>query len=400
MKIIIFFLCMICSISCLADEWKTISLDSNNLPEERMYHSMVEYGGKYYIACGYGFINSKSLADIWCVEMIDSSPMITNIYTPVLNDVFQGTIGHATAVMGSNLYVLFGNMRNNSNESIHCIYSYDLNIARAEWVKKFDISDNSSFITRCQFTAAPVSNKIYIFGGLKTGSGQYGLVNKDGQVFGYFAYNSNNKLDYEEIKYFANGGPEPRYGASMIAIGSTLYLFGGDNAIASYNDLWEYDTNAKEQVWKKIEPASGSETPPERCCHNMHAHSDKEIWVLGGMNLIARGYLNDVWMFDLTTKKWTKKADAPRSFKDFGSVLQAGKNMKIYVWGGLSGEDPYIPSDTVYEYTTGDGGDDDDDDDDDNDDNDDGETGKSGCGLLGIEFVILALLGYKMRRKS
>ncbi|HPY74133.1 MAG TPA: kelch repeat-containing protein [Planctomycetota bacterium] len=395
MKVIIFFLCMICSIFCLADEWKTITIESPQLPEMRMCHSMVEYGGKYYIACGGGVTSQTSLADIWCVEMTDSSPMITNIYTPDLGDEFQGTGEHATAVMGDKLYVLFGTMRNNNDENIHCIYSYNLNTpARAGWVKEFDSIDNDGFIPRYQFTAAPVSDKIYIFGG--NGSEDPSLITIDGQVFGYFAYDSNNKLVYHEIKY--SDGPEPRYGASMIAMGTTLYLFGGDGEIGTYNDLWKYDTSAKAPSWEKIEPASGPETPPVRCFHNMHAYSSKEIWVLGGMDFLNRRILNDLWMFDLETKKWTKKADAPTSFENSGSVLVPGKDMKIYVWGGFSDDNGPLPNNIIYEYTTASDGDDDDDDDD--DDNNDGETGKSGCGLLGIEFVILALLGYKMRRKS
>jgi len=72
--------------------------------------------------------------------------------------------------------------------------------------------------------------------------------------------------------------------------------------------------------------------------------------------------------------------------------------MKIYVWGGDTDNHVSLPADTIYEYTYTVK-------EDEEDEEDEEEKikvkGHSSCGLLGIEFIILALLcqRIKMRRK-
>ncbi|HNZ67445.1 MAG TPA: kelch repeat-containing protein, partial [Planctomycetota bacterium] len=100
-KIVLFFLCFLCSISCFADTWEGIYTQGTETepwkeikvqgepPVARHNHSMVAYDGKYYIACGRSEENNR-LSDIWCVDITNPNQTFTKIYESDGSDGFYG----------------------------------------------------------------------------------------------------------------------------------------------------------------------------------------------------------------------------------------------------------------------------------------------------------------------
>ncbi len=348
---ILFFICFIFYISHKCgkihvqgleiEQWKKIQVKGAGKPVARCYHSMVTYKGQHYIACGFGI---KRLSDIWQMDVTNSTQTFTKIYES--NDTLQGTYGHSTLVLHDKLYILFGDMYDRNYNAIHSIYSYDLTVSKQEWIKEYEADNN--FTPRKDFAVATIKDDIYVFGGLNTVDG--GLIMGD-QIFGYFSYDFEKKIwTFQVIPLdldFPNA-PKPRYGHSMISINNTLYLFGGyDGDQTVFHTIWKYDLNA--DTWEKIDTGQ-SEIPAGRFYHTMHLHLNKEFWILGGQNIDGK-YLNDIWQFDIANNKWTKKMDSPIPFRNAGSVLQEGKNMKIYVWGGYTDNKELLSEDIIYEYT-------------------------------------------------
>ncbi|HRU52817.1 MAG TPA: kelch repeat-containing protein [Planctomycetota bacterium] len=381
------------------EPWKEIKVQSE-LPVARHNHSMVAYDGKYYIACGRSKEDTP-LSDIWCIDITNPNPTFTKIYESEGSDEFLGVCSHATLVLNNKLYVLFGNMWDDNNQRIHSIFSYDFTATGTEkkWIQEYDATiAEDDFTPRANFAVAAINNDIYVFGGVVAGTSN-DLITDD-QIFGYFSYDSDKGTWIFTKIPLSRNAPQPRKGHSMVSIGDTLYLFGGwdKNSKIKYHTLWKYDKN--NNSWQEINTGqSKSKIPAARSSHIMHSHLNKELWILGGQD-IHKGFLNDVWKFDIVENKWIEKENAPIDlyFAQAGSVLQEGENMKIYIWGGKkttegSSDDTFLPADTIYEYTYTDKEEEEEEEEEDN------ETGKSGCGLLGIEFVILALLSLKIRRK-
>ncbi|HNZ66991.1 MAG TPA: kelch repeat-containing protein, partial [Planctomycetota bacterium] len=245
----------------------------------------------------------------------------------------------------------------------------------------------------------PISNYIYIFGGEKAANGysdeERAFLIEGDQIFGYFSYSSINGEWTFKKQALRQDAPSARYGHSMISIDRTLYLFGGRDNQTAFNTIWKYSES--EKTWEEIDTKqSESDIPEARCFHTMHLHLNKEFWILGGKDIHGKT-LNDVWKFDIVKEKWTKydTVESPISFAKAGSVLQEGKEMKIYIWGGETDTRGMLSQDIIYKYTTTI---EDKDKDKDKDKKKDSNTIK--CGVLGIEFVILALLFQRMRRRQ
>jgi len=404
-KRIAFLLFCICCISCLADKWEEIDVKGSKKPEARYGHSVVTYNGQYYIACGTPD-DSIGFSDVWRMNVTDSSQTFTQIYTPKDNDEFQGVRGHATLLFNNKLYVLFGYTNAYNNNT--CIYSY--NFTENKWTEEYDImktlcldddpfTTRDQFYARCNFAAASISNYIYIFGGEKAANGysdeERAFLIEGDQIFGYFSYSSINGEWTFKKQALRQDAPSARYGHSMISIDRTLYLFGGRDNQTAFNTIWKYSES--EKTWEEIDTKqSESDIPEARCFHTMHLHLNKEFWILGGKDIHGKT-LNDVWKFDIVKEKWTKydTVESPISFAKAGSVLQEGKEMKIYIWGGETDTRGMLSQDIIYKYTTTI---EDKDKDKDKDKKKDSNTIK--CGVLGIEFVILALLFQRMRRRQ
>ena len=137
--------------------------------------------------------------------------------------------------------------------------------------------------------------------------------------------------------------PAPRYLASVVAVGSTIYLVAGS---LSMNDLerctdevWSLDVSTGD--WRRLAPIPG----PSRMIH--------AAAVLGGSVYIFGGStkqpgrplqnLNDAYRFDTGTGQWTLLGPTPVAARAWWAEPVGGK---IYLFGGYA----RTFQGTVYEY--------------------------------------------------
>ncbi|RMX57812.1 hypothetical protein pdam_00006739 [Pocillopora damicornis] len=127
-------------------------------------------------------------------------------------------------------------------------------------------------------------------------------------------------------------GPSRRYGHSMIAYNSTLYIFGGRIGKKATNQLWSFDTEKLE--WDLV--TSDGDSPLYVAGHTATLVDSTMIVLFGfGPN---RGYTDRVQEFDLETGKWsiytTPTEIIPPSYGHSSVYDPVGK--LIYVYGGIA----------------------------------------------------------------
>jgi hypothetical protein len=119
----------------------------------------------------------------------------------------------------------------------------------------------------------------------------------------------------------AGNVPGGRYyqGGWMDASGN-IWIFGGSGFASSgggdLNDLWKYDTTAKEWTWmggstSANQPgsygtqgvAATSNMPSARYAQSQVVDASGNLWVFGGRS--NAGLLNDLWKYNVATGQWT-----------------------------------------------------------------------------------------------
>ena len=105
---------------------------------------------------------------------------------------------------------------------------------------------------------------------------------------------------------------------SWVDLQGNLWLFGGEFA---YGDLWKYDVTTDEWTWVKgpgigaqsgvygtLGIPSGTNLPGGRSRAASWVDSSGHLWLFGGIGFDAFGiysYLDDLWMYDISTNEWT-----------------------------------------------------------------------------------------------
>ena len=158
--------------------------------------------------------------------------------------------------------------------------------------------------------ANPLHNKkeLLLFGGESINS-LTGTANFHNELFSYTPDNNVWK------KYTSQNSPMPRSSAAMASHPSGIALLHGgefsspkQNTFYHYSDCWVLDTTTKE--WTKIDQKN---SPSARSGHRITTW--KNFFVLyGGFRDLGHSttYLNDLWVFDITTYKW-KQIEFPKN---------------------------------------------------------------------------------------
>nr|GLL23070.1 nitrile-specifier protein 5 [Ipomoea trifida] len=130
--------------------------------------------------------------------------------------------------------------------------------------------------------------------------------------------------------------PPPRVGVTMASIGETIYVFGGRDAEhQELNELYSFDTSTNK--WALL--SSGDNGPPNRSYHSMTS-DDQHIYVFGGCGVTGR--LNDLWAYNVVSKKWKKfplPGDSCRGRGGPGLTVVLGKIWVVYGFGGYELDD-------------------------------------------------------------
>ncbi|MBC3957676.1 Kelch repeat-containing protein [Pseudomonas triticifolii] len=233
-----------------------------------------------------------------------TSEQLKGIYTQ-LNGGATLRFEHSAVPINNKMYVYGGY----HTQGASAYYLTDL------WV--YDVAGNawaqltSGFGGRYAHCAAALGGKMYVFGGHGWGNGTGSNYLLDLSVYDPAT---------DTWKALATG-PAPRRSATMVAIGSKLYVYGGYNT-AYLADLWEYDTATNK--WKQL-----TASPNLRSDHTAVVINDC-MYVFGGTR--GAGYFNDVSFYNPATNTWTQLGIGSTQRTEHVAVAIG---TKMYVFGGM-----------------------------------------------------------------
>ncbi|CAN6834277.1 unnamed protein product [Brassica oleracea var. botrytis] len=176
---------------------------------------------------------------------------------------------------------------------------------------------------RSSHAIAVVGDKLYSFGGELTSNVP---VDKDLYVF---------DLNTHTWSVAPATGDIPTLsclGVAMVAVGSTLYVFGGRDASRKYNGFYSYDTVKNE--WKLV---TGVEEGPEaRSFHSM-ASDAENVYLFGGVSKTVR--LKTLNAFNVSDEKWVQLPTPGDSCKERGGAGLVVVQGKVWVFYGFYGDE-------------------------------------------------------------
>ncbi|KAG5184174.1 hypothetical protein JKP88DRAFT_255590 [Tribonema minus] len=119
--------------------------------------------------------------------------------------------------------------------------------------------------------------------------------------------------------------PCARSGHSAVVVGGKIYVFGGCDGVAVYNDLHRFDTVTHE--WSVIH-AEGGPTP--RAAFGMCAGPGEEDFTIAcGSNTQHMSAFADIWRFNTRRRAWTKMFESPKALYGV-SICWYGRMLLMY----------------------------------------------------------------------
>ncbi|CAN6920077.1 hypothetical protein Bca4012_090530 [Brassica carinata] len=290
----------------------------------------------------------------------------------LVSEMYGVASGEMHSLTGHKIVGFFGRSGVKSLHSIGVRVSYPpIPEFQGEWVEVHQIGEIP--VPRCSHAMAVVGKKIYSFGS-ELPSGQSG--DNDMLVFDYGTFKwsrSPARGDVPELSLLGSGlvaigstlyvfgGQDgsgmhrrdfhsfdttrsewtqlptneigPRSFHSMAAIGKKVFVFGGVSTTGLQKTLYVYETDSK--VWSEL-PSPGYSFP-EREGAGLHVVGGK-LWVLYGFN---GGMLDDVHTFDPDQQMWTQvetSGEKPCPRRGFASAVVTGN--RILMFGGQSATEP------------------------------------------------------------
>lgn len=314
----------------------------------------------------------------------------------------SGTVYHSAAAVGSTIYICGGSKNHN-----HTHY-YDVDVNK--WFEEADASLPHNALAA---DMDEVGGVLYLFGGKDTTSGKAvgnGHVNdlftyktgrnnmkwqkittaasplvRDGHatsalkgfVFMFGGWDETHYFNdlhvFDTTKLVATGGagnifdlikwtelktvpgtplPAKRNSHSMVAIGSSLIVYGGfshdveshgawvycdkeEHGCIIYNDIWSLNIPGKLNYqspnvqWTKLIPGGENGKPQGRWEHTAAVIGD-EMYIFGGLNA-DKELLNDLWAYCHARNEWRRLKD--RATGVFGHIMVASGG-SLFVFGG------------------------------------------------------------------
>eukprot|EP00607_Mallomonas_marina_P002636 CAMPEP_0182436212 /NCGR_PEP_ID=MMETSP1167-20130531/80329_1 /TAXON_ID=2988 /ORGANISM="Mallomonas Sp, Strain CCMP3275" /LENGTH=401 /DNA_ID=CAMNT_0024628135 /DNA_START=559 /DNA_END=1765 /DNA_ORIENTATION=- len=107
----------------------------------------------------------------------------------------------------------------------------------------------------------------------------------------------------------SSGAPTPRGGHSAVVIGKYMYLFGGNNLGASFQDLWRLDLDLVRRlsvVWELLPSSTGllSRVPSSRIGH-CAVPVGRFMLIYGGRDFHRRAFCTGVYLYDTESGLWS-----------------------------------------------------------------------------------------------
>jgi len=126
--------------------------------------------------------------------------------------------------------------------------------------------------------------------------------------------------------------PSPRQDGTIAydPAGNQLFLFGGQDASSSKNDLWSWSVDRAQ--WTQIQPSGA--LPPARTYHSLVYDSKaRRLIVFGG---IGSSNFSDVWAFDIASASWSQLSPSgagPSPRHGHSAIYDSARNRMVISHG-------------------------------------------------------------------
>ncbi|CAH2036631.1 unnamed protein product [Thlaspi arvense] len=183
---------------------------------------------------------------------------------------------------------------------------------------------------------AVIGDKLYCFGGEDP---PYESMDKDLYVFDFNTHSWSTAPARGDVPTIN------ALGTRMVAVGTTLYVFGGRNKQSQFEDFYSYDTVKGE--WKFLTKLNQEGGPEARTFHSMTS-DENHVYVFGG---VSKGGLNatpfrfrTIEAYNIAEGKWTQLPDPGEDFEKRGMAGFLVVQNKIWVvYGFATANDPNVP---------------------------------------------------------
>ncbi|CAL5330085.1 RING finger protein B-like isoform X1 [Camellia sinensis] len=280
-------------------------------PTERWGHSSCYSDGSIYVFGG------------CCGGLHFSDVIMMNLDTMAWNTLV--TTGHGPGPRDSHSAVLVGHRMivfggTNGSKKVNDLHILDL--SSREWTKPDCKGIPPS--PRESHTATLVSDdKLVIFGGSGEGDTNY--------------LNDLHVLDLKTMRWTSpevkGNVPVPRDSHTAVAVGNTVFVYGGD-----CGDRYEGDINMLDMdtlTWSRLVVQGSS--PGVRAGHAA-VNIGPKVYVIGGVG--DKQYYNDVWVLDVSTCSWTQLEIRGQQPQGRFSHTAIFSETDIVIYGGC-GEDEH-----------------------------------------------------------
>ncbi|XP_057493287.1 uncharacterized protein LOC130778818 [Actinidia eriantha] len=280
-------------------------------PSERWGHSACYFNGFIYVFGGCcGGLHFSDVIMLNLDKMVWTT-LVTTGTSPGPRD------SHSAALFGHKMIVFGGT---NGSKKVNDLHILDLR--SREWTQPDCKGVPPS--PRESHTATLVSDdKLVVFGGSGEGEGNY--------------LNDLHVLDLKAMRWTSpevkGNFPVPRDSHGAVAIGSKIFVYGGD-----CGDRYEGDINVLDMdtlTWSRLIVHGSS--PGVRAGHTA-ANIGPKVYVIGGVG--DKQYYNDVWVLDVNTGLWTQleiRGQQPQGRFSHTAIV-TGTDIAIY---GGCGEDEH-----------------------------------------------------------
>lgn len=227
-------------------------------------------------------------------------------------------IAPCAAAVGRKIYLFGGctQLTNGYENRKTYVYDVDLNTFTTET----DIPVN------CVAGAcAAIGTDIYVYGG---------LINQSESGFPklFYKYDTLAKT-WTSLPYHDGVA---LYSTACVFMGDLLYAFGGEHSNALGNDVEVRVFDPATSTWSK--PVVTGTKPGPRGAVAMVKYDESRFVVIGGRIGATASCSNEVWVFDITTLKWTPLPGYPSVISFHRAELIENKDIVVfdgYTWTGI-----------------------------------------------------------------
>jgi len=234
---------------------------------------------------------------------------------------------HSLSIIKDTLYLLGGeNVARIPIDS--SIYSMNISETQQNWHK---LTTNEPPLPRIAHGQAVIGNRIYIFGG------RQGITMEESPLNDLHYFDVETK-EWTEVLKPDETFPSERSFHQMVAVGKSLFVFGGCGKTGRMSDLHEFDTGTSKWIKHSNEyDLDGNvQTIVGRGGASLVASkAGDKLFLIGGF---AGKEMDDVYIYDLNKKVWKflteTKLPTPRSVCISTGITVPGKGNFIAIFGG------------------------------------------------------------------